>query len=83
MEKYEEIKMIYSMLSKFQDEKTLALEDKIKLLKYVEKDPTLKDEDVYKKAWEAVEQRLQDVELSVELLQKRLYALTDDEEDED
>ena len=75
MDKYEELKMIYDMLSKFKGEKKVALEDQEKLLAYAEKDPTLKEETANKKAWSAVEQRLQDIELSIKLLEERLHKI--------
>ena len=81
MNKYEEIEMIYSMLAKFQIDKETALEDKIKLLTFLEKDPTLKDTPIYKNAWKSVEQRLDDVKISVELLRKQLFKLTEKRED--
>ena len=72
--------MIYSILEKFQEEKKDALDDKSTLLMLAKKDPSSTKDPTFKKAWAAVEQRLQDIELSIKLLENRLNVISEEEE---
>lgn len=80
MNNNEELKMIYSILEKFREEKKDALDDKNTLLIIAEKDHSSTKDPTYKKAWAAVEQRLNDIELSIKLLEQRLNVILEENE---
>lgn len=74
----EEMEMCKSILAKFKEEMELCDADKNKLQEFLKRDESLKEEAVFKKAFLAVKQRYEDIDLSVNLLKKRLEKLKED-----
>ena len=74
----EEMEMCKGILTKFKAEMKSCEEDKNKLQTFLAKDPTLKEDATFKKAFLAVKQRYEDIELSVNLIKGRLDKLKED-----
>lgn len=64
----DEINVIDSMIIKFKDDVIDALNDKITLLEFPFEE---RDTEMYKKTWQSIEDRLMNLNITINLLEKR------------
>lgn len=74
----EEINMCNGILAKFKEEMLSCEKDKNRLQELLNNDSELKNDIKFKKAFVAVKQRYEDIELSVKLIKGRLTKLKED-----